>query len=512
VTSAGARLRRAVRREVVGVDVLGALNLVGTLVEYLSLALLFPAAVAVWYGEQVWPFLTAAALVAGFGIALERSTVGKHRIGAREGFLVVALTWLLAAILGSIPYLLAAEPQLARTVDAFFESMSGFTTTGSSVLVDVSALPRSLLMWRQFSQWLGGMGIIVLALAILPKLRVGGRQLFESEAPGAEIERLTVSIRETARRLWLLYVALTAVLAGLLASYGLGGLDGEMTPFDALAHAFTTLPTGGFSPRTGSVGEFGPATQWTVIAFMVVGGTNFALLHAVLVRRRLRRLSRDDEFRTYLLLLTAAVAAVTAELLRSGVLAGEEALRHAAFQVVSLMTTTGFGTADYTQWTTLAAVLLIGLMFVGGSAGSTSGSIKVVRHLLIGRVLRRELDQTVHPEVVSPIRLNGRPADERTLRAVIAFVLLYVGLFVAGAVALSVDAAVAGVALTPFEAAAAAATAIGNVGPAFGFAGPAGSFADFSSTSKLVLAALMWLGRLELVTVLVLFTRRYWRA
>jgi trk system potassium uptake protein len=253
-------------------------------------------------------------------------------------------------------------------------------------------------------------------------------------------------------------------------------------------------------------------TQWTVIVFMVVAATNFALLFAVFVQRRPGRLLRDDEFRAYLVLLALAVGVLTLELVRGGLLAGEEAFRHAAFQAVSLMTTTGYATADYTRWTALAAVLLIGLMFVGGSAGSTSGSVKIVRHLLIGRILRRELDQTVHPEVVSTIRLNGRAADERTLRAVIAFVLLYLGLFIAGTLALGVDAARAGVPLPPFDAAAAAASALGNVGPAYGFAGPAGSFAPFSDVSKLVMIALMWLGRLEVVTVLVLLTKRYWRA
>jgi trk system potassium uptake protein len=510
--SAAARLRRAVRRETVGVDVRGALNLVGALVKYLSLAFVLPGLVALWYGEPVWPFAVAGALTAAFGLTLERATAGKERIGAREGFLVVSLTWLLAGLFGAIPYLLADAPELSGGVDALFESMSGFTTTGSSVLTDIPSLPRSVLIWRQFTQWLGGMGIIVLALAVLPRLRVGGRQLFESEVPGAEIERLTASIRETARRLSVLYVGLTAVLAAILAVYWLVGADAEMTPFDAVAHAFATLPTGGFSPRAGSVGEFAPVTQWTVVVFMLIAATNFALLFAALIQRRPGRLVRDDELRIYLVVAALAVSALALELVRAGLHGGEEALRHAAFQAVSLLTTTGFATADYTQWTALAAVLLVGLMFVGGSAGSTSGSVKVVRHLLIGRILRRELDQTVHPEVVAPIRLNGRPAEERTLRAVIAFVLLYVGLFAAGALVLSVDAAVSGLELGPFEAVAAAATTIGNVGPAYGFAGPVGSFAPFSDLSKLVMIALMWLGRLELVTVLVLFTRRYWRA
>jgi trk system potassium uptake protein TrkH len=356
------------------------------------------------------------------------------------------------------------------------------------------------------------MGIIVLALAILPRLRVGGRQLLESELPGPEIERLAATIRETARRLWGVYIALTAALVVLLWAYAATGVDEDMTFYDAVAHAFTTMPTGGFSPRADSIAAFGAATQWTIVVFMLVAGTNFALLHAAFVRRRSRLLVRDGEFRLYLGIAVVASLAIFAELATEGILEGEAALRHGVFQAVSLMTTTGYASADFTAWTTLAAVGLVGLMFIGGSAGSTGGSIKVVRHLLIGKGLRRELDVAVHPEVVSPIRFSGRAVDEKTLRSVITFVLLYVGAFAAGVLLLTIDAAVENRDVLPFEAIAAAATALGNVGPAFGFAGPFGSFEPFSDFSKAVLIVLMWLGRLELVPVLVLFTRRYWRA
>ncbi len=507
-----ARIRRGLRRETIGVDVGAALNLVGSLVKYLSLAFLFPTALALYYGESPWPFVVAGAITAASGLGLEGTTRGKEQVGTREGFLVVALTWLLAGMLGSLPYLLSGEAQVADPANAFFEGMSGFTTTGSSVLTDIEALPRALLMWRQFTEWIGGMGIIVLALAVLPRLRVGGRQLFESEVPGPEVERLTASIRETARRLWALYVALTAALAALLVAYGWSGLDDAMTSYDAVAHAFTTMPTGGFSPRAASLGAFGAATQWTVIVFMLVAGTNFALLYAAFVRRRPGTLLRDEEFRLYAGLAGVVSLALFAELATEGVLTGEEALRHAAFNAVSMMTTTGYASADFNEWPTLAAVVLVGLMFVGGSAGSTSGSIKVVRHLMIGKSLRRELDLAVHPEIVSPIRFSGRAVDEKTVRAVIAFVLLYVGLFAAGALLITIDAAVGNRVVTPFEAISAAATTLGNVGPAFGFAGPFGSFEPFSDFSKAVMIVLMWLGRLEIVTVIVLFTRRYWRA
>jgi trk system potassium uptake protein TrkH len=507
-----ARLRRAVRRETIGVDVGAALNLVGALVRYLSLAFLFPAAIALGYGESSWPFLAAAGITAASGFLLERVTRGKERVGTREGFLVVALTWAFAAGFGCLPYLFSGEAQLGNPANAFFESMSGFTTTGSSVLTDIEALPQGLLMWRQFTQWLGGMGIIVLALAVLPRLRVGGRQLFESEVPGPEVERLTASIRETARRLWVVYIALTGVLAALLYGYAAAGVDEAMSLYDAVAHAFTTMPTGGFSPQAESLAAFGAATQWTVVVFMLVAGTNFALLYAVFVRRRTWKLLRDEEFRVYLALVAVASFVIVAELMAEGIHEGEEAVRHGLFQAVSILTTTGYASVDFNEWTALAAVGLVGLMFIGGSAGSTAGSIKVVRHLLIGKSLRRELDLAVHPEVISPLRFSGRPVDEKTLRAVVAFVLLYVGLFAAGALVLTIDAAIANEVVTPFEAIAAAATTLGNVGPGFGFAGPFGSFEPFSDFSKAVMIVLMWLGRLEIVPVLVLFTRRYWRA
>ena len=502
-------------RFALGVDVGAAVNLVGALLRYLSLAFLFPAALAVGYSEPVWPFLAAGAITAGAGLVLEQLTHGKERVGVREGFLVVALTWLLAAAAVSVPYLFSGEAQLSRPVDAFFEAMSGMTTTGSSILTDVSGLDRSLLMWRQFSQWLGGMGIIVLALAVLPRLRVGGRQLMESELPGPELEALSASIRDTARRLWLLYVSLTGVLVLVLASLGWAGVDERMSLYEAVAHAFTTMPTGGFGTEPRSIESFAPATQWVIVLFMTLAGANFALLYRAFVRRKPGVLARDQELRLYAALLALGSATVVAIIWDAGIREGEAAAREGVFQVVSIMTTTGYANTDFSEWLVLApaaALLLVALMFPGGSAGSTAGSIKVVRHLVIGRVLRRELDQTVHPEYVTPVRLNRVPVDERTVRAVIAFVLLYVGIFVTGAVLLLLDAHRVELELSPFGALAASATTLGNVGPAFGFAGPMGSFEPFSDVSKGIMIGLMWIGRLEIVPVVALLTRAYWRA
>jgi trk system potassium uptake protein TrkH len=507
-----ARLRRLFRRESIGVDLRSAIGLVGINVKYLSFALLAPTAVALVYSEPPWPFLGAGAISFVVGLAIERAGRHEGHIGVREGFFVVSVTWLAAAGVCALTYMLTGEDQLAHPIDAYFESMSGFTTTGASVLTDIEGLPNSVLFWRQLSQWLGGMGIIVLAIAVLPRLRVGGRQLLESEMPGPEVEQLKTRIRDTARRLWALYIGLTAIQIAILAGLGWTQLDPSMDLFEAVSHALTTMPTGGFSTEARSAEAFGAASQWTITIFMAIAGANFALMYRALVRGRPGVLLRDDEFKVYVGFLLAATVAVTAVLLGDDIFGGEEAVRHAAFQVVSTMTTTGMASTDFNTWPLLALVLLIGLMFVGGSAGSTAGAIKVVRHLLLGKILRRELDQTVHPEVIAPVRLNRNVVDERILRAISSFVLLYVGLFVVGTLLLVVDADRVGLDLGLIDAIAASATTLGNVGPALGVAGPMGSFEAYSDFSKLVMIALMWFGRLEIIPIVVLFTRNYWRA
>jgi trk system potassium uptake protein TrkH len=511
VTTSG-RLAHPAHTSRLAVDVRGSLNLVGTLTGYISPAALLPAVVAIGYEEPFWPFLAAGAIAAVFGFGLARLTARENTIGMREGYLVVALTWVVVALFGALPYLFSGDEQLDRPVDALFEAMSGFTTTGSSIVTDVESLPNSVLLWRALTQWLGGMGIIVLALAVLPRLRVGGRQLLESEMPGPEVEPLADRIRSTAQRLWILYVAITALEALMLAVLGWTGIDDRMDLFRAVAHAFTTLPSGGFSTEAKSIEAFSAATQWVVAFFMLVAGTNFALTYRAVVRRRPGVLPRDEEFRLYVGLTALAVTVITVELWVEGVLRGEPAIRAGVFQVLTIITSTGYSSANFDTWPVLALMLLVGLMFIGGSAGSTSGSVKVIRHLLLGKILRRELRQTVHPEVVVPIRFNSATVDERTLRAVASFVLLYIGIFVAGAVIIAIDAARTDLALQPLDIVAVTATTMANTGPGLGVAGPYGSFEPFSDLSSLVFVVLMWVGRLELIPVLVLATRHYWRA
>ncbi len=424
---------------------------------------------------------------------------------------MVSVTWLLAPAFAAMPYLFIGGDQLSYPIDAYFEGMSGFTTTGASVVSDYDEISKSLGMWRQFTQWIGGMGIIVLAIAVLPRLRVGGRQLLETEMPGPEIDQLSERIRETARLLWVLYVGLTALLVLLLAGVGWLGIDDRMSLYEAVAAAFGIMPTGGFSTQPDSAASFAPLSQWIMAAFMFLAGANYLIMYRAFVRRQPLRVAREEELRLYVVFVVVAAAVIAVQVWGYGILEGEEAIRAGFFQAVSIITTTGMASADFALWPAVSLLTIFALMFVGGSAGSTSGSIKVVRHLLIGKILRRELSQTVSPEVVLPIRLNGAVVDERTLRAIAAFVLLYVGAWAVGGAIIAIDSAIVDAGLGPLDSLTASATALGNVGPGVGVTGPFGSFAPLGDVSKLTMIALMFLGRLEIIPVVVLLTRHYWR-
>jgi trk system potassium uptake protein TrkH len=508
VTQAAARIGPPRR---FAIDLSAAANLVGTLAKYLGVVVVFPIGVALWYREPIWPFLVTGAATSAFGLVVERVTHRTQQLGVREGFLVVSAMLLMTAAFAALPYLFVGGEQLDHPIDAYLEGMSAATTTGASVVTNFDDLSRSLSMWRQFTQWLGGLGIIILAVAILPRLRVGGRQMMESELPGPEVAHLSERIRQTARLLWGLYIGLTILLALLLASLGWLGIDDAMTPYQAIAHAFSTMPTGGFSTEPDSIAAFSPAAQWIIALFMLLAGVNFVLLYRGLVRRRPRLFAHDEEFRLYFAIVAVASIALFVQLSSYGLAEGEEAVRIAVFQAISIITTTGFATTDFALWPVLMLLTLFALMFSGGSAGSTTGSIKVVRHLLLGKVLRRELDQTVSPEFVMPIRLNGAAVEERTLRAIAAFILLYVGFWAVGATVIAIDSAIGNVPLNALDTLAVSASALGNGGPGFGITGPYASFAPLGDVSKITMIVLMWLGRLEIIPVVVLLTRHYWR-
>jgi trk system potassium uptake protein TrkH len=499
--------------------------LTGTVVKWLAAAMVIPVIVGLIYGEDVWVFVASIAVFVTVGLALEQLDPGED-LGPREALLLVVLAWAGVSIIGSVPYLLAGmgtESTLAHPVNALFESTSGFTTTGATVMGDISTDQHShaLLMWRQLSQWLGGMGIIVLMIAILPEVAVNGAQLMESEAPGPELQKLTPKIAETARVLWLVYLFFTLLFVLVMTLLHLSGLAPEMDLFNAIAHGFSALPTGGFSPQADSIGAFGPAVQWAVIPFMLVAGTNFALFW-FLLNRDVGNFLGNREWQTYIgasvliagvlsiLLYFGAAPAMRLGGTTAGVL--ENSLRQAAFQIGSLLNSTGFATANFAEWDTVGKMVLLFAMFIGGSAGSTGGGIKVVRWLVVVKAMRRELFTTTHPEAVRPIRIGSNVVDEGAVRGVIAFTLMYLTLFAVAAVLISLDASRIDMGLSALEAASASLATLGNIGPGFGELGPFGSYLGFPDTSKLLMVLLMWIGRLEIIPVMVLFTGAFWRS
>lgn len=523
------------------------LSLVGTVLKYLAVPLFIPLVTALIYGETVLPFVVTIAVTVAIGLALERLDPDPDLL-AREGFLMVGVTWLAVSVVGAIPYFVEAHglPPLAAPVhptstlgspaNALFESMSGFTTTGATVLGEISldTHTRGIMIWRQLTQWLGGMGIVVLAVAILPELSVGGAQLMDAEAPGPGIEKLTPRIAETARALWGAYLGFTVLEIALLYGLHVGGLAPNMDAYNAIAHGLTTMPTGGFSPEARSIEAFSAAAQWVIIPFMIAAGTNFALFWHMLTGDS-KRLFRDAEFRFYagvlavvgalgaVLLFTGAGFVTSAppgetydaaylETVRGAVVGNvEPAVRHAVFQAVSIVTTTGYASIDFNAWSGPAQYLLLFAMFIGGSAGSTGGGIKIVRWYVILKSVRRELFTTAHPDAIRPVRLGGHTVDERAIRGIYTFTLLYIVIFFLGTVFLFLDATRVGQTLSVLEAMSAVASTLGNVGPGFGSLGPMGSYLGFSDLGKLLMIALMWAGRLEIIPVLVLFTPEYWQ-
>ncbi|WP_415383187.1 TrkH family potassium uptake protein [Halosimplex sp. TS25] len=476
----------------------------------LTAPLVATAAVAAVYREPLLPFLLPAVGTLSFGVALERLDRGD--LGLREGYLMVALTWFVIALVGAVPFVVAGEGTLASPVNALFESTSGITTTGATVVQNFDAHGRSIHLWRSLLQWMGGLGILVIAVAVLSQLSVGGAQLMETESQTRDINKLTPRIEETARLLGWIYAGLTGLMIASWLALGAVGLGPEVSLYSAVAHAFTAVSTAGFSPRQGSLGAFSPAVQWVTIPFMFLGATNFVLLY-YLTQGDPSRLRESDEFRFYVQVVLGLSALTGIFLVTSNQFESAEAVvRHALFQVVSILTTTGYATVDFNGWSPAAKHMLFLAMFSGGMAGSTTCSIKTIRWLVVAKGFRRDLFTEVHPDAIRPVRLSGRAVDEGAVRDIYAYVLLSLLLFVLLTVFVVTDAARAGVGVGEFEAMGAAAATFFNVGPAFGDAGPYGSYAGFPATTKVAFTVLMWVGRIEIIPVLVLLTPTFWRS
>lgn len=486
-------------------------HLMGLLLLFNGGFMLIAALVSFITVDGVGMEVSAAAFLTAFvGTLLMFLTRGHEKeVKKREGYIIVTFGWLFMSLSGMLPYLFSGA--IPHITNAFFETISGYTTTGATILSDIETLPKGILFWRSMTHWIGGMGIIVLAIAILPLLGIGGMQLFAAEAPGPNADKLHPRITDTAKRLWLIYVSFTVIETILLNLAG-------MSFFDAVNHALSTLSTGGFSTKNASVAHWNdsPIIQYIIIFFMLLAGTNFVLSYFAF-KGRIQKILRDEEFRLYMAfvvgftIIAAGVVYFKADLTISSIDhpmvwgRAESSFRHALFQVLAVITTTGFITADYTMWTPFLTIIFFGLMFLGGSAGSTSGGIKVVRHLLTIRNAVVEFKRTLHPNAILPVRYNTKSVDRSIIFNILAFFILYmlswiIGASVLGSMGLDFRTALGG-----------SASALGNVGPAFGGLGPVDNYGWLPSGAKWWMAFLMLIGRLELFTVLILLTPFFWR-
>ncbi|MDA3953608.1 MAG: TrkH family potassium uptake protein [Bacteroidales bacterium] len=456
--------------------------------------------VSLFYGQYDFSALITTSLICfSTGITLWLFTKNADKnIGKREGYIIVSLVWVIFSLFGALPFILSGA--IPSFTDAFFETISGFTTTGASILNDIEALPYGLLFWRSLTQWLGGMGIIVLSIAILPMFGIGGMQLFIAEVPGPTPDKLHPRIKETAKRLWGIYVLFTLAEVILLK---IGGMNW----FDAVNHSFTTMATGGYSTKQASIGDPGfssPFIHYVIIVFMFLAGTNFTLSYFAL-HLKFGKVFKNEEFRYYIGFIIIFALVITVALWYFEGYNPEKSFRDSLFQVVSIITTTGFVTADYMLWKPFVIIMIFALMFFGGSAGSTGGSIKIVRITLLLKNSYQELKRIIHPNAIIPVRINGKSVPPQIISNILAFVVFYmlisiVSSIVMAALGYDVETSLGAVAAT-----------LGNIGPGIGRVGPIENYAHIPYFGKWFLSFLMLIGRLELFTVIVLFSPAFWK-
>ncbi len=472
------------------------IHILGFLLMFLAVAMLLPIGFSLYYGDSDYvALLISAGITLTAGIVAFTTTRMSDDLRTKEGFAVVTFSWIFLSIFGSLPFLFSGT--IPSITNAFFETMSGFTTTGATVINNIEEVSHGILFWRSLTHWIGGMGIIVLSLAILPFLGVGGMQLFKAEVPGPVADKLTPRIAETAKILWGVYVLLSAAETVLL-------LFGGMNLFDALCHTFGTMATGGYSTRNASIGAYGSAyINYVIIFFMILAGTNFSL-HYRFLRRDFRAYVNSQEFLFYLSVIGVATLIVGA-----GVFGHYDSvwrtLQHSLFQVTSIVTTTGFGTADYEQWGFSSQFTLYMLMFFGGCAGSTGGGIKMARIYLLVRFVFSEITRLIHPHAVVPVRIGNNVVPRDVMTNILGFFVLFMLVFVAGVLVMAV------IGLDMPTAFGAVAATLANIGPGLGDVGPTDNYTQIPVAGKWVLSLLMLMGRLELFTVIILLSPFYWQ-
>jgi trk system potassium uptake protein TrkH len=433
-------------------------------------------------------------LIALVGFLLSKIQCETKLIKVREGFAIVAFGWVVFSLFGSLPFYLSGS--IPSFIDAYFETVSGFTTTGASILTEIESLPKGVLFWRSFTHWNGGMGILVFTVALLPKFGVGGFQIFKAESPGPVVDKIAPRINDYAKILYKTYIFITVLQISLLWFAG-------MNLYDAAVHTFGTVGTGGFSTKNMSVGAYdSPLIQMIIAVFMVVAGVNFSLYYA-LYQGKWSMVVKDRELRLYLGIVTVATVLIT---LNITPLYGNifESGKDAFFQVGSIISTTGYATADFNLWPTFSKAMLMILMFIGGCAGSTSGSVKTIRILVLFKLIGREISRIFHPRAVIPVKLGRTSLQSNTVNSIVSFFVLYLLLFVTGTLVISLEG------LDLESSASAVAATLGNIGPGFGIVGPTGNYSGFSDFSKLFLSFLMLLGRLELFTIIALIEPKRW--
>ncbi len=472
------------------------LNILGWVLKIEAACMLLPLTCAVIYSEPagIYAFLTTMALCLISGIALSLKTPKNKSVYAKEGFATVALSWIVLSLFGAVPFIISGH--IPNFIDAFFEIVSGFTTTGASILRDIEVLPKSLLMWRSFSHWLGGMGVLVFLMAILPLSGSGNLHLLKAESPGPSVGKLVPKVKATAKLLYMLYIGLTVIQIILML---LGGVD----LFTALALSFGTAGTGGFGILNSGIASYSPYIQYVITVFMIMFGVDFSLYYLFFFKDA-KALIKSDELKAYLTIIMVSVLLI---FINCGYIfhTKEEAFRNIAFTVGSIMTTTGYATTDFNLWPQFSKMILVLLMFIGACAGSTGGGIKVSRIMIFLKSIVKEIKTTAHPRVTLKLKMNGRQIEHETVRGVNVYMAAYVTIFALSVLIISLDNFDF---TTNFTAIAAT---INNIGPGLSMVGPTGNFADFSSLSKIVMSICMLVGRLEIFPMLLLFSPSTWK-
>ncbi len=472
------------------------LNTIGRIMILEAALMLLPSAVSIYFKEfkSLSAFLIAIIISAALGsILVLLCNTKDHVIYAKDGFVTVGLAWLVLSLIGALPFYISRE--IPHFIDAFFEIVSGFTTTGASILRDVESMSKGMLFWRSFSHWIGGMGVLVLIMAIVPNVSDRSIHIMRAEMPGPVVDKLLPRAKDTAKILYLIYIALTGLQIVLL-------ILGKMPLFDSAIHAFGTAGTGGFGIKADSIASYNPYLQWVITIFMLIFGVNFNIYFLILMRK-FKSVFKSTELKTYILLILSAITIVFINILPLYSNTGE-ALRNSAFQVASITTTTGFSTADFNLWPSLSKAILVLLMFIGACAGSTAGGLKVSRVILLFKMIGREFERLLRPRSVKVIKSEGKSVDEKVLSSVTTYFAVYIVCFVAAFLLISID-------VFDFETNfTAVAACFNNIGPGLAHVGPASSYADYSIFSKIVLSVAMLLGRLEIFPLIIAFSPTTW--